>query len=207
MRKKTKKLWDKQNQHPNDRWRLFQAVGDTIQPKKALYPGSYVDIAASFVFPDVTYVDLDRRATAFFDDVEGVREIIESHGAAPANPAFRFIHADYSKLSLRPKQYDLLISLYAGFISEHCTEYLKIGGRLLVNSSHGDAALASIDPRYDLTGVVISCSCDYRVPQVDLSQYMVPKKPVKVTRDMLFKTGRGIGYTRSAFAYLFTRVS
>ena len=42
-----------------------------IDAERALYPGSYVDLAPSFVWPSVTYVDTDRRAAQFFaDEVE-----------------------------------------------------------------------------------------------------------------------------------------
>ena len=76
----------------------------------------------------------------------------------------RFIGADYTDpLGLDDGGFDLLISMYAGFISEHCTRYLRVGGTLLVNPSHGDAAMASIDPRYRLTGVVTSRSGGYSV--------------------------------------------
>ena len=78
MKPKTKQLWDKQDRHPGDRWRLFRSIADAYHPKKVLYPGSYVDVAPSFVFPDVTYVDVDRRAAAFFEDMEGVQEIIKT---------------------------------------------------------------------------------------------------------------------------------
>ena len=207
MRTKTRQLWDKQNQHPGDRWRLFRSVGEVLAPKSVLYAGSYVDVAPSFVFPNVTYVDMDRRAAAFFDDSEGVHEIIREHEAHPNAPAFRFIHSDYAKLDFQPEAFDLLISLYTGFISEYCTEYLKVGGNLLVNPSHGDAVLASIDQRYELVGVVLSRFGDYRISEKKLSEYLIPKKPTKVTRDLLFSTNRGVAYTRPAFAYLFKRVA
>ncbi|MCB0954415.1 MAG: hypothetical protein KDB13_17160, partial [Microthrixaceae bacterium] len=92
------------------------------------------------------------------------------------------------------------------FVSEHCTEHLRVGGSLLVNPSHGDAAMASIDPRYELSGVVIADSGRYRVDTTDLEGYLVPKKPQAVTVAALHETGRAIGYTRSPFAYLFTRI-
>ena len=98
------------------------------------------------------------------------------------------------------------MSLYAGFISEHCTRHLRIGGTLLVNPSHGDAAMASIDPRYELAGVVISRDGDYRVDTADLDRFLIPKKPQEITVDALHASNRGIGYTTSPFAYLFTRV-
>lgn len=206
MRTKTRELWHKQNQHPGDRWRLFRAVSNVIRPETALYAGSYVDVAPSFVFSNVTYVDMDRRAAQFFDDIEGVQEIVAEHSGHPGKPAVRFIHSDYSKLDLQSETFDLLISLYAGFISEYCTDFLKIGGHLLVNPSHGDAALASIDQRYQLAGVVLSRPEDYRVSEENLSDYMIPKKPTDITRDLLFSTQRGIAYTRPAFAYIFKRV-
>lgn len=52
---------------------------------------------------------------------------------------------------------------YAGFISEPCTRYLRVGGDLLVTPSHGDGAMATFDPRYELSGVVVSRDGDYRV--------------------------------------------
>ncbi|MCZ2109188.1 MAG: hypothetical protein LC118_06445 [Dehalococcoidia bacterium] len=71
---------------------------------------------------------------------------------------------------------DLLISLYAGFISENCTSYLGVGGTLLVSPSHGDPAVASIDPRYRLAGVVTSRSGRYFVSSRELATYLVPKR-------------------------------
>lgn len=207
MREATRKLWDKQNQHPDDRFRLFRAVGTFIAPETVLYAGSYVDIAPSFIFPNVTYVDIDRRAKSFFDDEEGVREIIDAQGSAPPENRFSFIHSDYAKLTLPEQSFDLLVSLYAGFISEYCTDFLKVGGHLLVNPSHGDAALASIDERYRLAATVTSHSGDYRVSQTGLAGYLQPKKPVEITREGLFSTNRAVAYTRSAFAYIFERVA
>ena len=63
MEERTWKLWDAQNRHSGDRDRLFAAVAEAVpEVSEALYPGSYVDVAPSFVFDDVTYVDIDRRA-------------------------------------------------------------------------------------------------------------------------------------------------
>lgn len=207
MKPKTAELWAKQDQHSGDRWRLFGAIAGAVDAKTVFYPGCYVDIAPSFVFDSVTYLDNDKRAPGFFADTDGVRELIARHNG-PANPDITFIPGDYtSRLDLPDEQFDLLVSLYAGFISEHCTQHLEIGGSLLVNPSHGDAAMASIDPRYQLTGVVISGSGNYRVDTTDLDAYLIPKKPQSITADILHETCRGIGYTKSAFAYLFTRTA
>ena len=203
----TQKLWAKQDQHEGDRWRLFNAVAAAFAPSAVLYPGSYVDIAPSFVFPSVTYVDVDKRARKFFDDAAGVREIIQLHEGSPAEPDFSFIHADYSyQLDLAEESFDLLVSLYGGFISDECTQYLKLGGTLLVNSSHGDAAMASIDPRYEFSGVVVSRDGKYQIDSSRLNRFLVPKKPTEITPDLLRASGRGIAYTNPRFAYSFTRV-
>jgi hypothetical protein len=159
------------------------------------------------VFETVTYLDSDRRAAAFFDDRAGIAEIIEQHDG-PRSPDITFIGGDYTDaLDLPDDHFDLLVSLFAGFVSEHCTRYLRIGGTLLVNSSHGDAAMASIDPRYELAGVVLSRNGDYRVASNDLDTYLVPTKDQLVTVDSLHRTGRGVAYSRSPFAYLFTRTA
>lgn len=66
--------------------------------------------------------------------------------------------------------------------------------------------MASIDPRYELAGVITSGSGDYRVSTINLETYLVPGKPVTVSPELLHTTGRGIGYTSSLFAYLSIRV-
>ncbi len=182
-------------------------MADAVDARRVLYPGSFVDVAASFVFPSVTYVDTDARAERFFADATGVRELIAGHAGAPPEPAVTFIRGDYTgDLGLADRSFDLLVSLYAGFVSEHCTRYLRIGGWLLVNSSHGDAAMASLDDRYNLAGVLSSGSGRYRVTVDGLDGYLVPKRGAPPGREDLHRTGRGITYTRSPFAYLFTRV-
>ena len=209
MKPATEKLWAKQNQIDGDRLRLFGAVAGYLEVSRVLYPGSYVDVAASFVFPTVTYLDMDRRAARFFADVEGVGEIIAANQTDAGLRAFEFIAADYSDhLGLADASFDLLVSLYAGFVSEHCTRYLRVGGFLLVNPSHGDAAMASIDDRYRLAAVVHPDSTlGYRIDDSDLDAYLVPKKPLPITVKSLHDLGRGIPYTRSSFAYLFERMA
>jgi hypothetical protein len=203
----TTDLWDKQDSHKGDRKRLFTVLRDHLGDCRVLYPGSYVDIAPSFVFSSVTYVDTDRRAAAFFGDAQGIADIIASE-RGPATAEVRFVHGDYTTaLGIEDESFDLLVSLYAGFVSEACTERLKVGGVLLVAPSHGDTAMASIDPRYVLTGVVTSLSGTYRVSTDTLDGYLVPKKDVTITPELLHDKSRGIPYTRSPFAYLFTRTN
>lgn len=201
-------MWKKQNQHDGDRHRLFAAVAETLEVATVLYPGSYVDLAPSFIWSSVTYVDTDRRAGQFFDDESGVRQLLVEHDADPTTHLVRFIGADYTDpLDLEDGEFDLLISLYAGFVSEACTHHLRVGGTLLVNPSHGDAAMASIDERYRLIAVVTSRSGRYSVNSRHLDTHLIPERDVAVTKDSLHASGRGIAYTTSPFAYLFERVA
>jgi len=57
------------------------------------------------------------------------------------------------------------------------------------------------DRHFDL---LVSRSGDYRVRTTDLDTYLIPKKAQDITIDALHGSRRGIGYTRSPFAYLFT---
>ncbi|MEZ5343805.1 MAG: hypothetical protein R2706_20925 [Acidimicrobiales bacterium] len=198
--------------HVDDRVRLFRAIATVIAPSsRVLYPGSYVDIGPSVWFDDVTYVDMDKRAARFFAETTSVTELVmakrHAAGAAPAPVAVAFHHLDYrDALPIEPGSIGLLASLYAGLVSEHCTELLSTGGHLLVNPSHGDAAMASIDQRYELAGVVIARDGDYRVDTKNLNEYLQPKKAQTLSAESIRQSGRGIAYTRSPFAYLFSKV-
>ncbi len=201
------RMWADQDRHRGDRGRLFRSVKQAVGAVRVLYPGSFVDIAPSFVFPSVTYVDTDARAAKFFADERGIEAIIAEQDAVPARREMRFIHSDYTgDLGIEPESFDLLVSLYAGFVSEACTQYLRVGGTLLVNPSHGDTAMASIDDRYELIGVVKARSGEYRVSTSDLENHLIPKKPVEITAAFLHARGRGIAYVTAPFAYLFRRL-
>lgn len=199
------------DRHPDDRIRLFAAVAAIVQPRVVLYPGSYVDIAPSVHFPDVVYVDTDRRAARFFDDHKAVKALVRAkrahaHGWPDGPMRIDFHHRDYtSDLPLEAESVDLLVSLYAGFVSETCLRYLRPNGHLLVNPSHGDAAMASLDPELRLAAVVTTSNGRYSPRTDNLDRYLVPKRGHPPTVDELHRLGRGIGYTKTPFAYLFER--
>lgn len=208
MKESTGRLWEQQDRHPGDRMRLMTAVHSFADDTSILYPGSFVDVAPSFVFTSVVYVDSDRRAERFFADTAGVDEIIARHRTAPGRADWRFIPGDYRKrLEIGDESVGMLVSLYAGLVSEHCSRYLYPGGWLLANPSHGDVAMASIDAQYRLAGVVNARSGRYSVTERNLDSYLIPKRPIEVTAQLLRETGRGIAYTRSAFAYLFQKTA
>ena len=76
MLDRTRALWEKQYEMVGDRVDIFTAVAEVVGARSLLYAGSYVDITPSFVWPSVTYVDVDKRANRFFGDADGVAELV-----------------------------------------------------------------------------------------------------------------------------------
>ena len=196
------------DKHPGDRIRLFGALAEFISADTVMYPGSYVDIAPSVLFSDVTYVDMDKRAARFFSQEEDVLKLLnQMRHESGVGGAFdlRFIHSDYSHdLPVECDGVDLLVSLYAGFVSEHCSRYLKPGGYLFANNSHGDVSMANLDPSYELVAVMKSSGGRYRIVTNDLEGYLKPTRE-QPTVESLHASGRGVAFEKKAYAYLLRR--
>lgn len=189
-----------------ERLDLFEIIADKFNVQRALYPGSFVHITPSFVFPDVVYVDNDKQAKQFFGKPEIFKFIAERKVyAQEAKVSFYF--TDYRNSFEEPLEaFDLLISQYAGFISQHCKRYLKIKGILLVNDSHGDASMAFIDPDYEFIGAILRNKGKHRISENGLETYFIPKKPVEVSKEYLEQIQKSIAYQKTASSYLFRRV-
>ena len=172
-----------------------------------IYPGSYVQISPAFVFRDVTFIDSDKNAKKFFED-NSTLDYISKRKEYEDKSHIAFHARDYAEImdELRITA-DLLISQYAGFISDTCKDYLKIGGYLLVNNSHADAGLASIDEDYDLVATASKSGGQYHISTDYLSDYFIPKKDIFITKKYLYKLGKGVGYTKTAPLYIFQRIS
>ena len=184
---------------------MFEALSGNYAIKNVLYAGSFIHITPSFFFPNVVYVDSNTKAKSFFRNDEDVMRFIMERKKYEGKPAYRFIHADYtSPLDLGDQLFDLLISQYAGFVSQACKPYLKRGGPLLANDSHGDASMASIDDDYELVAVLLKKSETYHIVTQGLQKYLVPKKGAPPTKEHLLKTQRGIAYESPANSYVFS---
>ena len=199
----TQRLWNAHDKHPGDRESMFDAVRAWSGARRVLYPGSYIDVAASFVFEDVVYVDMDRKAKRFFADIHGVDELI---GGRATDHTWAFIRGDYREaLPFDDGSFDLIISMYAGFVSEACGRHVRTGGHLLANTSHGDVALANLDPRFELVAVVRTSTSGYSVSE-DIDGHCEPADGRDRSAEEIRDLGRGVKYTKSAAAYLFRRV-
>jgi len=186
---------------------LFETLAEWRQPKKVLYPGSFIHVTASFIFFSVVYVDNDKNAKRFFAKMDDVVSLVNRYKTYAEKPNLVFHDSNYENdIEEAEGSFDLLISLYAGFVSKPCKRYLRNGGILAANDSHGDASLSSIDPDYELIGVIQGEDDHLRVIEDNLKAYFKPKKQIEVTEELLRKLKRGISYTKTARAYLFKRV-
>jgi hypothetical protein len=152
------------------------------------------------------YVDSFKKTKKFFDDNK-IQDIINKNKKYQEDAIIRFHLVDFYKdVGEELESFDLLISQYAGFVSQCCKKYLKPGGLLVANNSHGDASMASMDKIFEFIGVVYYSNKIYRFTTKNLDQYFIPKKKnLTITKEYLEKTMKGIGYTKTASAYLFKK--
>ena len=196
--------WSSYRASIGDRSELFTALVDAWPIRRALYPGSYVDLSPSAAIASVTYVDTDRRAARFFAQPDLVAADLAGRCRPGAGEEVTFLAADYTlPLPLTAERFDLLISLYAGPVWEHCRQHVAEGGLLVANTSHGDASLAALDPDLRLEAAVLYRDGRYQLDAEGLDRYLVPKNAQASDSESIRRSGRGIAYTRSAFAYVF----
>ena len=138
-------LYKEYMQKVGDRSELFELLGKNFDIESALYPGSYIDITPSFFFHKTVYIDNFKKTEKFFAQ-RNLMNLILRDKKYDGEPILKFYFRDYTKnFEELDKDFDLLISLYAGFVSKYCKKYLKKEGLLLVNNSHGDASMADLD--------------------------------------------------------------
>ena len=196
--------WSQYRSSIGDRSGLFMALADVWPIERALYPGSYVDLSPSTAVRSVNYVDTDARAAEFFAAPDRVRQELAGRTLPGAGQEVRFLNADYTQpLDVPDGSMDLLVSLYTGPMWEHCRRYLRPGAWLLANSSHGDASLAALAPSLQLVAAVQHRDGRYRLVTDQLGEYLVPKRQNAADPERIRASGRGIAYTRTAFAYVF----
>ena len=127
------------------------------------------------------------------------------HREYAEEPQIEFVGSDYTgALDLEDGAFALLLSQWAGPIGQSCKRYLRVGGLLVANDSHGDATLAALDADYELVAVYPRAG-QKKLKERDLGSYFVPKSTAP-TRENVLATGRGTAYTKQAASYVFRRV-
>lgn len=190
----------------SDNLELFMQLKDKFGINSAIYPGSFIHVTPSLVFPVTVFIDNDRRVKSFFNDPE-VLDFIEKYKIYTQKPKIIAFQQNYSKKTPEELgQYDLLISQYAGFVSQECKQYLKSGGFLLVNNSHADAGLAFLDNDYEIFATLNHNNGKWSISRTQLSEYFIPKKGRHPSKADLIHTMRGVGYKKTATNYLFKKL-
>ena len=138
----------KENGGGQDLLWAFRLVEENFGCRRVLYPGSYLDITPSLVFPEVCYVDSVKGIASALADPD-LRKYVDTHREYGEDAIIRCHESDYAGFAGEPAgSFDLLVSLNAGFISVACRHFLKPDGLLLANNGHYDANRAYVDPAY-----------------------------------------------------------
>lgn len=194
----------------DERRELFRLLSQKFNCRVGMYPGCYVHVTPSFYLPVMIYIDSDPRAHRFFRGGTA-RRLIRARKVYRDEPVVRFYPQDYREpLPVAEGSVDLLVSQYAGFVSEACSRYLRPGGLLVANDSHGDAGLANADPAFKLIGAIDRSGERFRLTIDCLDEYFVrdaagglPQR--NDLRDYLKGLERGLCYRRAAEDYLFRK--
>ena len=150
-----------------------------------IYPGSYLHITPSLVFPVVCYVDSSKDICEALANPD-LLEYIRSHKNYPEDAKIRCSQGDYSRFNAEPPEsFDLVISLSAGLISQACKRFLRPGGLLLANDEHQDASRAYVDSDYRLVGVFEGEDQSLETSEERLSTYFKTTKGETLTVEMV----------------------
>lgn len=185
-----------------NRTELYRIVAKKYGVASALYPGSHIDIAPSLVIPKVIYVDNFKGAINFFKNMEMIKKYIAENKEYEKLCDIVFMGQDYTgKLDVGPV--DLIISQYAGFVGQATKKYLKTGGILLSNDSHGDATLSIFDDDFEFIGVI---GKNNRIIDAKLDDYFVLPRSKSVDLVKVKEKMKGPKYKLTAENYLFRKI-
>ncbi len=170
--------------HSHDLLGVFRAVRDLIGVQRVVYPGSYVHLTPSLVFPHVCYVDAVKGFGAAMQSGDVV-PWLDAHKEYPEPVELTAIETAYDRMPpTLLAGFGLMISLNAGAISQACKPQLSPGAHLLANDGHYDAARARVDADFTLVAA-FSAGGACETDEEALRAYFVSKKGQPLTREML----------------------
>ena len=200
-REQVSDMYEAYAQKIGDRKQVYETIASIFDVKRALYPGSHIDVTPSLVIPHVIYIDSFKGTIRFFKQLETVQELIDEQKEYDEPCTIEFFGQDYTQpLDIEP--IDLIISQYAGFVGQATKDYLKPGGILLCNDSHGDATLARFDETFELIAVMSSTN---KIDQTGLDEYFQLPKGKEVDITEVKKTMKGPRYTKQVENYVFQK--
>jgi hypothetical protein len=190
-----------------DRAGLFELIKDKYGCGTVLYPGCSIHITPSFYFQHVVYVDINETAKEFFQDNQNILSIVNSNKKYKKSAYIQFIHSDYTeKLPVRENNYDLLLSIYAGGITESCKKYIKPGGIIVSNNHRNDAQQALKEPSVRLEALIRRKGKKYNIENGTgekmlkaLQEHSVPTKNMK-------NSSSGLKYVDNEYYFVFRKI-
>ena len=164
---------------------VFRQVRDEFGGGRVLYPGSYLHVTPSMVFPLVCYADSLRGIEEALA-APCLLDYVNSHREYQEEAIIRRYQQDYESFNAEPEEsFDLLISLNAGLISQACKRFLRPGGLLLVNDGHYDARRAHTDRDYQLLGGFEGENLLLETSEDKLTAYFKTAKGIPLTLEMV----------------------
>ena len=182
-----------------DRKELYRLIANEYNIRKAVYPGSHIDITPSIFIPEVVYIDSYKGAIQFFEDLASVNDYINKNKEYLDESKIIFYGVNY-ETDLNLEKVDLIISQFAGFVGHATKKYLQEGGILLANDSHGDATLAYLDDDYEFIGAIDSHN---RIESSNLEKYFRFSREREIDIEKVMKTMKGPKYKYQACNYIF----
>lgn len=191
-----------------ERGALFAFMQKRYPLREVLYPGCSVHITPAYYFPHVVFVDQSPTAAEFFSDQETLLELIGRHRRYPRSPYIRFIAQDFTTpLPVARNQYDLLLALFTGGVSQACQGYLKIGGYVLTNNHQNDAIAAARDQELSLVGSIRKSGKQYQFVEREKTEGLLrSRQDHRRSKRYLRQTSSGVEYIENEVYYLFKKV-
>ncbi len=186
-----------------DRAGLFEIVKKEYDCNTVLYPGCSIHITPSFYFQHVVYVDISNVAKEFFNDIHNILDYINSNKKYKQSAYVQFIHGDYTKpLPVREGNYDLLIALYAGEITQSCKKYVKPGGIILTNNHRKDAEELLMDSSITLDRLIYKKGKKYVIEEDINDDFKNILKKHSSTKKDMKNTVKGLEYVDNQCYFL-----
>ncbi len=167
----------------------LKKIKENFEIKQVLYPGSWIHLTPSLIFPFVVYVDFFSKMKSMFNDPKLLQYVV-THSETKTKPKIKFHIVDYREGIPEEKEtFDLLISLSGGFVSQYCGSYLKKNGLLFVNNEHYDATKAFVDEEFSPVGVFSANGKLIQQPKT-IQKYFLTNKNELITSEMVLENSK-----------------
>jgi hypothetical protein len=169
--------------------RVLKSLKNNYEIKRVMYPGSWIHLTPSLVFPYVVYVDNFAKMESMLSDPE-LLEYIGKYSEIYGELIIKVHQIDYrAEIPEEKTSFDLLISLSSGFVSQYCGLYLKKNGILFVNNEHHDATKAFEDKDFLPIGAFTSNGKLIHQPK-SIQEYFLTKKNEVITSEMVTENSK-----------------